>query len=93
MSARIAKVYAQAFTGDGARVHGMLVDEGGELRVWDEIAGHWTVCHSLSEGAIRRITEIARGQDAQRELESSAGWVIDAPNDDTRAEWFPPAGG
>jgi hypothetical protein len=47
MSARIVKVYAQAFTGERARVHGMLVDEGGQLRVWDEIAGHFTVCHSL----------------------------------------------
>jgi len=54
MSARIVKVYAQAFTGERARVHGMLVDEGGQLRVWDEIAGHFTVCHSLH---VKQIVE------------------------------------
>jgi len=29
--------------------------------------------------------------DAQRELDD-AGWIIEAPDDNNRTEWFPPAG-
>lgn len=31
----------------------------GVIRVWDSVAGYFTLCHSLSESAKRRIRHIA----------------------------------
>lgn len=31
----------------------------GLIRVWDSVAGHYTLCHSLSQSAVRRIHAIA----------------------------------
>lgn len=36
-----------------------LVDEEGFVRVWDHIAGHYTVCHSLGETAKRNARKAA----------------------------------
>jgi hypothetical protein len=35
------------------------VSHDGTVRVWDSIAGHYTLCHSLSQSARRRIRKLA----------------------------------
>ena len=47
-------VKAKAFTGEGVREHRVMVDDV-NVRVWDPVAGHFTLCHALSKGAIKRI--------------------------------------
>jgi len=37
----------------------VLVDPDATVRVWDAVAGHFTLCHSLSEGTLRRIRRAA----------------------------------
>ncbi len=51
---------AKAFSGEGVREHKIKVDGDGTVRVWDSVAGHYTVCHSLSDGAQRRLVAEAR---------------------------------
>lgn len=36
------------------------VGQDGTVRVWDSVAGHWTLCHSLTAGQIRRIVRLAK---------------------------------
>ena len=31
------------------------VDDNGNVRVYDPVAGHYTVCHSLTEGQMRYV--------------------------------------
>ena len=50
---------AKAFAGHGTGTYRFEID-GEEVRVWDSIAGHYTLCHSLSESAKRRILKLAR---------------------------------
>ena len=50
---------AKAFSGEGVREHRLAVDGDGTVRVWDSVAGHYTLCHSLSGAAIARAREIA----------------------------------
>jgi hypothetical protein len=50
---------AKAFSGEGARRNLFLV-EGSEVMVWDSVAGHFTDCNSLSDGAKARIARLAR---------------------------------
>ena len=54
-------VRAKAFSGEGVREHRVRVDADGTVRVWDSVAGHYTMCHSLSKGAERRIVKLAQG--------------------------------
>ena len=50
---------AKAFRGEGIRTHQFAVDPDTTLvRVWDDVAGHYTACHSLSASATRRIKRI-----------------------------------
>lgn len=51
---------AKAFSTQGIREHRFLVDADGTVRVWDDIAGHYTLCHALSPAAERRIRRLAR---------------------------------
>lgn len=51
---------AEAFSGEGVREHKMLVDDV-NVRVWDSVAGHYTMCHCLSASAIKRIIRKASG--------------------------------
>ena len=55
----VIEARAKAFRGHGVGVYRFEVD-GEEVRVWDSIAGHYTLCHSLSESAKRRILKLAR---------------------------------
>ena len=38
------------------------VDDQGALRVWDEVAGHWTRCHSITERGQRAIRRAAKAE-------------------------------
>ena len=52
---------AKAFSGEGVREHRLLV--GDEVRVWDAVAGYYTLRHSLSPAAQRRIRRLAAQSD------------------------------
>jgi len=53
------QVRTKAFDGQGVRTHRCKVEEDGTVRVWDSVAQHYTICHSLSRPAIRRIRQLA----------------------------------
>lgn len=36
-----------------------MVEADGTVRVWDSIAGHYTLCHRLSQSAVARIRKLA----------------------------------
>ena len=36
------------------------VSDDGTISVWDDVAGYYTTCHSLSEAAQRKIGKVAR---------------------------------
>jgi len=57
-------IRAKAFSGEGVRTHRVMVQADtvdgqevtrGAVLVWDDVAGHYTRCHSLSPRAIARI--------------------------------------
>lgn len=48
-------VRAKAFTGYGAEWVRVMVEDDGSVLVYDDIAGYFTRCHSLSPAAERRI--------------------------------------
>ncbi len=52
-------VRCKAFSGEGVRENRVMVDEDGTVRVWDSVAGHYTLCHSLSPDSQRRIARLA----------------------------------
>lgn len=43
-----------AFTNGPIGYHAS-VDEAGVVRVWDSVAGHWTLCHALTVAQQRYI--------------------------------------
>jgi hypothetical protein len=51
---------ARCWTGHGVATITAQVDPDGTVRVWDSVAGHYTVCHALSPSAQRRIRRLAR---------------------------------
>jgi hypothetical protein len=51
---------AKAFSSEGVGAYRFRVDADGTVRVFDSIAGHYTLCHSLSESAKRRIRKLAQ---------------------------------
>lgn len=59
MQDRIIIARAKAFTCQGIQTHRFAVAEDGVVRVWDEVAGYYTTCHSLSRAAERRIRRLA----------------------------------
>lgn len=52
------KMRAKAFTGEPVRSHLVQVD-GKIVRVWDDVANHYTLCHILSKAAVRRAIKLA----------------------------------
>jgi len=60
---KVVKARAQAFRGFGVRNHTFEVEGDGTVRVWDEIANHFTLCHSLSPKAQKRIRRLAEEGD------------------------------
>lgn len=53
------KIKGRPFIGDPVQTVRCLVDEDGFVRVWDRIAGHYTVCHDLGETAKRNARKAA----------------------------------
>lgn len=57
---KIVTARARAFSAEGVRQHKFMVESDGTVRVYDPVAGHYTTCHALSAGALRRIRKIAK---------------------------------
>lgn len=55
---KIITIRAKAFSSEGVKSHRVAVD-GSTVRVWDGVAGHYTVCHSLSKAAVARAIKLA----------------------------------
>ena len=45
--------------GERAREHRILVSSDLDVRIWDDVAGHFTACVSLSEGVRRSLVRAA----------------------------------
>lgn len=61
METRNFKTRAKFFTGEGVTTGSVWVDtETRTVRVWDRVAGHYTLRHALSDRAIKRILKQAR---------------------------------
>jgi len=58
MKHTIITVRCRAFSGQPTRTHRVMVEQDGMVRVWDEVAGHYTTCHALSHATIRRIVRM-----------------------------------
>lgn len=55
------QIRASAFRGHGITKQRMLVNDiSGEVQVFDDVAGHFTRCHSLSKNAVARARREAR---------------------------------
>ncbi len=52
-------VKCKAFSGGRIAAHRCMVDADGTVRVYDDVAGYYTTCHSLSEATQRRIRKLA----------------------------------
>lgn len=61
---RFLTIRCKAFSGQGVRNHRVHVEADmidsdivtrGNVRVWDDIAGHFTLCHALSDRTIKKI--------------------------------------
>jgi len=50
----------KVFSGQGVQIADVRVDEDGTVRVWDDVAGHWTTCHSISARNLRAIRRAAK---------------------------------
>ena len=50
----------KVFAGRGVQTADVRVDDKKAVRVWDEVAGHWTTCHSISERNLREIRKAAQ---------------------------------
>jgi len=48
------KMRCKAFSGEGVRMNLLMLTDDGTVRVWDNVAGHYTTCHILSAAAQRR---------------------------------------
>jgi len=59
-SDKIVTIRAKAFAGQGIQEHRCSVDDDGTVRVWDSVAGHYTICHSLGQSAQRRARKLAK---------------------------------
>ena len=51
---------ARAFSGRSIEECRCRLDADGSVLVWDDLARHYTRCHSLSESAQRRIRRLAK---------------------------------
>ena len=51
------QIRCRAFAGDRIKINRISVDDGGKVRVWDSVAGHFTACHSLTSRSIGKIAK------------------------------------
>jgi hypothetical protein len=49
------KATAKFFSGRGVETLSVRVDSDGTVRVYDDVAGYYTICHALSSRVQRRI--------------------------------------
>jgi hypothetical protein len=56
----IITVRAKAFSGRGVETVRAMVEPDGTVRVYDDVAGYYTLVHSLSRRAQARIRRLAR---------------------------------
>ena len=49
------QIRCRAFAGDRIKINRISVDDGGKVRVWDPVAGHFTRCHSLTPRSMGKI--------------------------------------
>jgi hypothetical protein len=54
----VQMVRVKAFSGQGRREHKLSVSPDGTVRVWDDVAGHYTTCHSLSAATQSRVRKL-----------------------------------
>jgi hypothetical protein len=60
MSDKTIKMRCKAFAADRfALMHRLQVSSDGSVRVWDSVAGHFTLCHDLSLAAQLRARKEA----------------------------------
>lgn len=57
--AKIITIRAKAFSGSKTAQHRCMVDDNGTVRVYDDVAGYYTTCHSLSLPAQARVRKLA----------------------------------
>ena len=75
----------RAFSGENVRKHRILV-KGCEVRVFDEVAGHFTLCHILSDRTMRKLRTIADLQElAEEALRQDALNESGEPHDNYQA--------
>jgi hypothetical protein len=48
-------VRARFFSGQPIETRDVLIGDDGTVRVWDDVAGHYTVCHALTQSTERLI--------------------------------------
>ena len=53
-------VRCKPFSGQPAKEHRVMVDDV-NVRVYDSVAGYFTLCHSLSAASVKRIIRRAAG--------------------------------
>ena len=51
---------AKAFSTEAMQEYRFSVESDGTVRVYDDVAGHFTLCHSLSAGQQQRIRKLAK---------------------------------
>ncbi len=52
-------VKCKAFSGGRIQSHRCIVDADGSVRVYDDVAGYYTTCHSMSERTQARVRKLA----------------------------------
>lgn len=57
---KIITMKVKAFSGESSRSYRVSVDHGGNVRVWDDVAGYYTLTHALSQRAQDRARAIAK---------------------------------
>ncbi len=55
----IVTLRTRAFSHEGLRTNRLRVELDGTVTVWDEVAGYYTICNSLTPSAIRRARKLA----------------------------------
>lgn len=56
---KVVVIRAKAFTGGRIAEQRCSVSQDGTVRVWDDVAGHYTVCHVLSRSAQQKARKLA----------------------------------
>lgn len=68
---------AKAFSGEKAKEYSFEVDSNGTVRVWDEVAGHYTTVHALSQSEQDRIRNLAQSETVEAKVhifQEADGW-------------------